>query len=154
MARQALFSDGDGAFAGKRRSIEGDLDITPMIDVTFLLLIFFMVASTMKGTPDVDVPPAEHSIGVDSAGAAVITILAAQSTTELPRIVLGDGDGEETDLKGIRSFVEEQVRAGKRRIVVKAEGDVPHGLVEDVAKAIKEVETAELFMGVGDKPTE
>ncbi|MEZ6068519.1 MAG: biopolymer transporter ExbD [Planctomycetaceae bacterium] len=32
----------------KRAAEEDDLDITPMIDVTFLLLIFFMVTSTME----------------------------------------------------------------------------------------------------------
>ncbi len=31
----------------KKKAEEADLDITPMIDVTFLLLIFFMVASKM-----------------------------------------------------------------------------------------------------------
>ena len=39
-----------------------------------------------------------------------------------------------------------------RKFVVKAEGDVPHGMVEEVAKAIKAVEGTELYMGVGDKP--
>src|SRR6516164_1380892 len=107
---------------------DGEMDITPMIDVTFLLLIFFMVASTMQGTPDVDVPPAEHSVGVDSAGAAVVTILAAKSTAESPRIVLGDGEGIEADLADVRRYVEDGVRDGHKRIVLKAEGDVPHGV--------------------------
>jgi len=153
MARRGLFSDA-GSFGGERKLVDGEMDITPMIDVTFLLLIFFMVASTMQGTPDVDVPPAQHSIGVDSAGAAVITILAARSSSESPRIVLGDGEGPEADLADVRSYVEESVRDGKKRVVLKAEGDVVHGLVDDVAQAIKSVDGSELFMGVGDKPKE
>ncbi len=151
MARRGLFSDA-GSFGGGRKLVDGEMDITPMIDVTFLLLIFFMVASTMQGTPDVDVPPAEHSIGVDSAGAAIVTILAPLSSAEPPRIVLGDGEGPEADLSEVRRYVEESVRDGKKRIVLKAEGDVTHGLVDDVAQAIKSVEGVELYMGVGDKP--
>lgn len=33
-----------------------EIDITPMIDVTFQLLIFFMVTSTMQGNPPAIVP--------------------------------------------------------------------------------------------------
>ena len=151
MARRGLFSDA-GSFGGGRKLVDGEMDITPMIDVTFLLLIFFMVASTMQGTPDVDVPPAEHSIGVDSAGAAIVTILAPLSSAEPSRIVLGDGEGPEADLSEVRRYVVESVRDGKKRIVLKAEGDVIHGLVDDVAQAIKSVEGVEMYMGVGDKP--
>ena len=151
MARRGLFSDA-GSFGGGRKLVDGEMDITPMIDVTFLLLIFFMVASTMQGTPDVDVPPAQHSIGDDSAGASVVTILAPANSAESPRIVLGDGEGPEADLGDVRRYVEESARDGKKRIVLKAEGDVIHGLVDDVAQAIKSVDGIELFMGVGDKP--
>ena len=153
MARRGLFSDA-GSFGGGRKLVDGEMDITPMIDVTFLLLIFFMVASTMQGTPDVDVPPAQHSIGVDSAGAAVVTILAAKSSSESPRIVLGDGEGPEADLSDVRRYVEESARDGKKRVVLKAEGDVVHGLVDEVAQTIKSIEGIELYMGVGDKPAE
>ena len=107
MARRGLFSDA-GSFGGGRKVVDGEMDITPMIDVTFLLLIFFMVASTMQGTPDVDVPPAQHSIGVDSAGAAVVTILAAKNSSETSRIVLGDGEGPEADLNEVRRYVEDK----------------------------------------------
>ena len=153
MARRGLFSDA-GSFGGGRKLVDGEMDITPMIDVTFLLLIFFMVASTMQGTPDVDVPPAQHSIGVDSAGASIVTILAANNSSEASRIVLGDGEGPEGDLGDVRRYVEDSVREGKKRIVLKAEGDVAHGLVDDVAQTIKSIEGVELFMGVGDKPKE
>ncbi len=153
MPRRGIFS-GAGSFGGGRKMADGEMDITPMIDVTFLLLIFFMVASTMQGTPDVDVPPAQHSIGVDSAGAAVVTILAPKSSAEPSRIVLGDGEGPEADLADVRRYVEDNARDGKKRIVLKAEGDVIHGLVDDVAQIIKSVDGVELYMGVGDKPKE
>lgn len=154
MASRGLFPDADGSIGGKRKPVEGELDITPMIDVTFLLLIFFMVSSTMQGKPDLDVPVAVHSVGIDSAGAAVVTIFAPASSAEAPRIVLGDVKGDEGDLNDVRRYVEDQAREGRRKVVVKAEGDVPHGLVEEVAKAVKSVEGVELFMGVGDKPHE
>jgi biopolymer transport protein TolR len=154
MATRSLFADSDGSFGGRRKAVEGDLDITPMIDVTFLLLIFFMVSSTMQGKPDIDVPVAVHSVGIDSAGAAVVTIMAPLSTAESPKIILGDVRGDEGDINDVKRYVEDQVKEGRRKVVVKAEGDVPHGLVEEVAKQVKSVEGVELFMGVGDKPQE
>ncbi len=153
MASRSLFpGDDGGAFGTKRKPIEGELDITPMIDVTFLLLIFFMVSSTMQGKPDLDVPVAEHAMGVDALGAAVITVFAAASVAESPRIVLGDVQGDDGDLNDVRRYVEEKSREGIRKFVVKAEGDVPHGVVEEIARAIKAVDGTELYMGVGDKP--
>lgn len=153
MASRSLFSDDEaGPFGRKRKPVEGDLDITPMIDVTFLLLIFFMVSSTMQGKPDLDVPTAEHAVGVDALKAAVVTIFAAASVADSPRIVLGDIRGDEGDVNDVRRYVEEKTRAGIRKFVIKAEGDVPHGIVEDVARTIKGVEGAEIYMGVGDRP--
>ncbi len=62
MKSRAPFHDGDdeGSFRRRPATEEMDLDITPMIDVTFLLLIFFMVASTMQATAENDIPPAKH----------------------------------------------------------------------------------------------
>lgn len=152
MPRRSLFTEDGHRLGGKRKPIEGDLDITPMIDVTFLLLIFFMVSSTMQGKPDLDVPVAEHAIGVDALDAAVITVFAAASVADSPRIVLGDTRGDEAVVGEVAAYVAEKTRAGIRKFIIKAEGDVPHGLVEDVARAIKTVEGAELYMGVADKP--
>jgi biopolymer transport protein ExbD len=153
MAGRGLFPDeAEGSLGKKRRRLDGDLDITPMIDVTFLLLIFFMVSSTMQGKPDLDVPVAEHAIGIDSHGAAVVTVFAAASVAESPRIVLGDVQGPEGEAADVRRYVEEKSREGIRKFIVKAEGDVPHGVVEEIARAIKSVEGAQLYMGVGDRP--
>jgi hypothetical protein len=48
-----VFDDEDDGFQRRKKAgiADADLDITPMIDVTFLLLIFFMVTSTLQGTP-------------------------------------------------------------------------------------------------------
>lgn len=40
----------------KRRSTDGDLDMTPMVDVTFLLLIFFMITSAFEMQKSFEMP--------------------------------------------------------------------------------------------------
>ena len=57
----------EGGLGQKKKKDEADLDITPMIDVVFLLLIFFMVTSTMQGTPDRDIPPASSGTNANAA---------------------------------------------------------------------------------------
>jgi len=44
-------------FHGPEDTGQGDLDMTPMVDVTFLLLIFFMVTAAFSLQKSLDVPP-------------------------------------------------------------------------------------------------
>ena len=132
-----------------RKKSTADFDITPMIDMTFLLLIFFMVSSTMQGTPELDVPPAKKGVGVESSNVLMISIKAAASATEKP-VIKVEGKREVT-LDGIRSEVEQAVKRGSPQVIVKSDGGVPHGFVQDVVRAIVAVEGASFSFGVRDK---
>jgi biopolymer transport protein ExbD len=46
-------------FSGKREADEG-IDMTPMVDVTFLLLIFFMVTAAYALQKSIEVPPPDQ----------------------------------------------------------------------------------------------
>lgn len=149
---RSLFADGgEDAFRRDRGAPKGDLDITPMIDVTFLLLIFFMVCSTMKSAPSLDLPPAAHSKGITVSSSKVITARAPTGADSSPQLLLGDGDGNAATFNELKTYLEEQQRAGISRVVIKAEGDVPHGFVDEIAKTVKSVEGLEMYLGVGDK---
>ncbi|RMG39088.1 MAG: biopolymer transporter ExbD [Planctomycetota bacterium] len=139
------------AFKRKRSGEEADLDITPMIDVTFLLLIFFMVTSTMQSSVDQDVPPAKHGVGRDSNRATVITIKQPASSGDTPRILLGDGKGPEASVDEVEQYVADGLRAGRSFVVVKAEREVPNGFVQEVLKAVTAVDGVEFSIGVRDK---
>ena len=69
-------ADGPSGPVLKRRRIADalELDITPMIDITFLLLIFFLVASTPDLQVAVELPPARHGLGVSARTATIVTI--------------------------------------------------------------------------------
>lgn len=151
---RSLFAEGDGISTRRDRgSPPGDLDITPMIDVTFLLLIFFMVCSTMQSTPPLDLPPAAHSKGVTATSSTVITARAPTGADSSPQLLLGDGAGNEATFNELKLHLEEQQRSGIHRVVIKAEGDVPHGFVDEIAKTIKSIEGLEMYLGVGDQKT-
>ena len=151
MRRRALFEETgeEEGFGRGYRPVEVDLDITPMIDVVFLLLIFFMVTSTMAGTPDVEVPPARYGVGVDKAGVLVVEMLAGGEANEAPMLRL-EGGGEAT-MDDIREAVTEAVRVGRPRVVIRADRDVPNGQVQDILEQISVVAGAEIYIEVRDK---
>jgi biopolymer transport protein ExbD len=53
---------------------DSEMDITPMIDMTFLLLIFFVVCSKMDPGAGVTLPPARHGETLSTESAIVFTV--------------------------------------------------------------------------------
>ncbi len=150
MARKPLFSGADdGSFKRKGGGEEADLDITPMIDVTFLLLIFFMVTSTMQSEADLDVPIAKHGVGADKNKSTIITIRANDGD---PIIILGDGKGPEATVEEVHDYVDEGVKANTSQVIIKADREVRHGFVQKVARVVTEFEGLKFAIGVQDKP--
>ena len=145
--RSRLTSEESEWGSTRKRGEEAELDITPMIDVTFLLLIFFMVTSTMQGKPDLDVPPVKHGVGVDAGGVGVITISAPKSESDDPQIML---DGQQRSLDEVQGFVDDTLRDGRDHIVIKADREVPHGFVQQVTRAVTEFEGVTFSIGVRD----
>ena len=141
-----------------RRPVDdsADMDITPMIDITFLLLIFFLVCSTMAQSNSVKLPPARYGKGVDEQTAVIITI-DGEGGESKPRVYLGDGtsseplpDDHETQAKRIAEAVEAGLAANKTAVLVKAAGSVKSGDVERVQKAAAAVaqEGSSFYLGV------
>lgn len=129
---------------------EEDIDITPMIDVTFLLLIFFMVASTMQGQKEEDLPMAVHGVGVDaSEGVATVEIRAPQAAGGEPGLIFDGQTGVSID--DLPALVEQAARENRNHVIIKADRYVPHGFVQGVSRRIVSVEGATFSIGVRDK---
>jgi len=135
-------------FKKDKKPEEAELDITPMIDVTFLLLIFFMVTSTMEQQKQIDVPPAKHGVGAEASNATFVTILANEGG--LGRVLLGDGaDGEEVvSMDRVARFVQQGLNEGRDLCIVKAERDVTEGRVQEVLRAAGEIDGMRFAVGV------
>ena len=52
----------------KNRGEEAEIDMTPMIDVTFQLLIFFMLTNHLANPAPIQTPEAVYGRGIDAAG--------------------------------------------------------------------------------------
>ncbi len=116
---------------------EDELDLTPMVDVTFLLLIFFMVTAAFALQKSIEVPP------VDDEAAPTQTVEDLEKDSIVIRI---DGDNifwigapKWPDEQRVPSVQEMQIKLrearddkdgkGPPKLLVQAHGDSRHGRV-------------------------
>ena len=139
-----------------RRPVEdtAEMDITPMIDITFLLLIFFLVCSTAAVQSAVDLPPARHGTGVSDRNAVILTV-QDQGKTAPVRVYVGDGirgehlpDDPDLQADAITEAVEQGLQEGKTTVLVKAEKGVRHGEMWRVYTAAGRAEAGTLHVAV------
>lgn len=133
-----------------------EMDITPMIDITFLLLIFFLVASKMDPSAAIQLPPARHGFPAVEKSAVIITMAAesdgqaavytANGKLDEQRVDGGDIDAQEDE---IAAFVEEQIAGGKENVLIKAERGIKHREVARISKAATRPEgVQQLYLAV------
>jgi biopolymer transport protein ExbD len=123
------------------------MDITPMIDIVFLLLIFFLVASKMDESAAVRLPPARHGGAVAEDNSIVLIITKAAGDKAV--VARRDGQAFSNDLEQQEDEIAAYVEAGlagtqpfdrpMQHIIVKAERQVKEREVARVAEAIGKV---------------
>ena len=142
-------------FSRSRHREDIDMDITPMIDITFLLLIFFLVATRISSQGVVDLPTARHGTAVSAKNAVVLTV--AKGNGQEASIYKGDGISSDTQLTGanleqqqdeMEKFINEAIGQGKQHVLVKAEGGVKHRDVARVARAAGDASVSVLYVAV------
>ena len=131
-----------------------EMDITPMIDCVFLLLIFFTVTSTPDAQTALDLAPAKHGVGVSIQDSVIIS-LADAGEGKPAEVYLADGkvgqplEGTPAEQEAqIRQAVEEGLATGKSSVLLKAEKGVLHRDVSRVASAAGGVEGVGLNLAV------
>ncbi len=122
------------------QSNDDEIDITPMIDIVFLLLIFFIVSSKMNAEQAVDLPKARH--GGVIAGKESVIILMKRGTGDQAEVLRADGSKFPGDIEQqnveIAEYVQKGIDSGKKHVVIKAEGSVRHGEINRITGAISE----------------
>jgi biopolymer transport protein ExbD len=127
------------------------IDMTPMVDVVFQLMTFMLFSVQMTGGEKVDVPPARHGVGVEESEATFLTLTKPAAAGELSRLLLGHGEGDVATIEQARQAVAEGAREGRHRVILQADGAVPHGEVLKVASAVAQVEGVTVHVGVQEQ---
>ena len=148
----------------KRNPDDGELDVTPMIDVTFLLLAFFVVVSRMDPQANVALPKASFGFSVPDKNCVTLVVtldnsgegfncFLGRSMKPDSRIPAGAPEDQEAF---IGDYVENELsrHPQKTAILIKAEGEVKTGAVELVKRGVAQSElakTRQIFVGVEEE---
>ncbi len=126
--------------AKKMRRIGVKIDMTPMVDVAFLLLIFFM--STSQFDPPQKLPitiPDSHS-NLKVPESDVMTIGVGKENQILYQI--GKKPQEFTDMANLETIVTDQRRRNPRlRVAIKADKISDYGTMEDIMAVMQKTNT-------------
>ena len=127
------------------------LSITPLIDVLFLLIIFFTLTSTFKrvGELELQLP--------DSSTSSAVSEEEESRTIEL--VVMEAGrllvDGEELELAQLKSrLVERRSSLPDGRVMIKAEAGVDHGEVVRLLDIVRDAGFPGVGIGTHTRPAE
>ncbi|MEN0109747.1 MAG: biopolymer transporter ExbD [Planctomycetota bacterium] len=140
----------------RRKASDDDVDITPMIDITFLLLIFFLVTSTPDQDTEVTLPEALYGDAVSQLEATIFTV--DRTSGEVAPVYAADGKVPGTELPEAseprEAAIHEAVRAGldadKGNVVIKADRGVAFRHVSAVIASVSKVDGANLHLAVLD----
>lgn len=132
--------------------VDEHIDMTPMVDVVFQLMTFFLFSVQMTGGEQINVPPAKNGIGVQEDEAIFLTLQKPEREGATPILREGkDGSGPITTIETVKQYIEAEHKKGLDKVVLQADGDVPHGEFLKVAGAVTEVDGVTLHVGVQQK---
>lgn len=148
----------------RRLKDDTEMDITPMIDCVFLLLIFFTVTSVPDPQTALDLAQARFGSGIAERDSFVVA-MKFMGEGQPPAITMiryrrrGDRTDEVKDpLVGTAAEQDERLKeeietwlrsgTGNQTVLIKAERDVLHRDVARVASLAAQVEGVKLALGV------
>jgi biopolymer transport protein ExbD len=123
---------------------EGEIDLTPMLDVVFIMLIFFIVTSSFVKEPGIDISKAN----------AVTTNACDRGTIIFAVTATGDiyYDKKEVPLgRAFRLAEAAKKEAPKANFVIQADVDAPTSVLSELLAAIKPLMDAPLCASTNEE---
>ena len=117
------------------------IDMTPMVDVAFLLLIFFMTTTTFKPPEQVSValPGSKSEIHVPETNTIILTVNKAGEMFISDENLSQTQQVTREDLKN--AILTWRAKSPAAIVVVKGDKEVNYGSVADVMSALAETKT-------------
>ena len=118
-----------------RSHSETDINITPLIDVVFLLLIFFMVSTTFERESEIRIAlPEASEEQVEAREDIILVIIDANE-----QVHIGNEPLENTRIATIGAALKEQVSgSADAPVVIRADAEVSHQAVIKVMDAARQ----------------
>jgi biopolymer transport protein ExbD len=141
----------------RRPPEEAEMDITPMIDCTFLLLIFFLVSSKMNADVPIELPVARHG-GAVAVKSSIIVTVAATAAGEV-QVFRGDSLDAKDRIAAanlveqedaIAQYIEQEAKANplKRNVLIKGAKGLKYKEIARVFQAASRADVDQLYVAV------
>jgi len=130
---------------------DAEIDITPVIDVTFQLLIFFMVTSTMQGNPPAIVPRSMSGGSTELAKVAFKLVIKAPVEKNTDPVM--EIDKKPITMEELRARLNEEAGARPNGIDLMIMGDrsVPNRFTGEIETMISEIPNVGFHYAVQDR---
>lgn len=115
---------------GGRNGMMAEINVTPFVDVMLVLLIIFMVTAPMMTQGlDVDLPQTRKVDVLPSDVEHLVLTITKDGAMML--------DKYQTDINTLQAQVKQNVVAAKKQLFLKADKDVPYGVVVQAMSEIR-----------------
>jgi biopolymer transport protein ExbD len=129
----------------KREDISLGISIAPLIDIVFLLLIFFMLTSHFEIISGIDISlPDISEKGPDRSADSIVLALDRTGTCYL--------QGEKVTLKNLHLRLKEMSEEKKVNLMLQADKDVRHGLVVSIMDLAKDAGVTSIIIAAQWEP--
>jgi biopolymer transport protein ExbD len=120
MARRTLSDEQDPAVA---------INLAPMIDCIFILLIFFIVTTVFVEAPGVEILKPDATIDLDLEKNSILVAITADN-----KIVYG---GKRLDVSGVGARVKQLLNRSELPVIIQADSRADHGVFSAVWSEVK-----------------
>jgi len=118
------------------------LELTPLIDVVFLLLIFFMVSTAFVDNPR------KMDITLPSSKASNDTPVVKNMEIEMAKDKTLYIDGKKVTLEGLEQFLAKLGKADDRKALIRADKELPYGDVVEVMGVLQAAQVLDISVAV------
>ncbi len=114
----------------RRTDDDSDVNVTPLLDIVFIMLIFFIVTATFIKEPGVDVLRPDADTAEEQRLVSILVAIDSENRVWINR--------QETPLEGVRSAVERLRRENPRgSAVIQSDGSAHSEYLVEVLEQIR-----------------
>ncbi len=130
-------------FRQRKRSTAPELNVTSLVDVIFILLIFFMLTTSFSQSAglDVDLPEAASSTAQGLDENVGVIVIGAGGEIRFNEDVMSDENLEET----LKQW--QEMHGDRSELVIQADEQAPHGAVVRVLDAAQGATITKVSIG-------
>jgi biopolymer transport protein ExbD len=132
--RVSMMDDGD--------SDSTEINLSPMIDCIFILLIFFIVTTVFVEEPGVEVIKPDATVDADLEKNSIIIAITADD-----KVVYG---GKELGVSGVSARVKQLLTRDDLPVIIQADIHASHGAFSDVWSAVKNAGASKISISTRD----